>query len=186
MMELFLSGHCLTIMKSKSLPLAGKEVNEMIRRCLIVVLLVGVVLAGFSSGALAFGSRAFSAEKMIDRIASDLGLTKQQKDKLLSGAKQVEEEAKDLHSKNREIYGKIEKELIKDAPDRGVLSDFLQQISQNNAQIHLKRMEQIIELRKELTPEQRTKFEKLMGERKEMANKRFSKRSWSGFRHKGF
>jgi len=139
----------------------------MIRRCLIVVLLVGVVLAGFSSGALAFGSRAFSAGKMIDRIASDLQLTKQQKDKLLSGAKQAEEEAKDLHSKNREIYGKIQKELLKDLPDRKVLSDFLQQISQNNAQIQLKRMERIIELRKELTPEQKTKFENLLRNKKD-------------------
>lgn len=150
----------------------------MMRKNVLTMMLVVAILAGVSSGALAFGpqrAKGLPAEKMIERMAKDIGLTQQQKDKFLAGAKQIEEEAKDIHSRNREIFDKIEKELLKESPDSKAIYGYMQQISQNNTRIQFKRMDQIIQLRKELTPEQRTKLEKIMRRNKELTIKRFEK-----------
>jgi Spy/CpxP family protein refolding chaperone len=144
----------------------------MIGKNILTVLLMMVFLVMVSSGALAFGSAAIrgrSIEKFIEKVTKELELTQPQKEKALASAKKIEEEAAEVRSKNRELFDKVEKELLKDSPDRKLLSNYMQQISQNNSRIQLKRMEQIIEFRKELTPKQKAKLEKLM---KERSNKR--------------
>ena len=106
-------------------------------------------------------------EKMIERITKDLGLTKEQKYKYSNMAKQLEEESKAMRSRNREFFDKIGQELAKDSPNRDLLYKYMQQISKNEDQMRLKRMDQMIRLRKELTPEQKVKLEKLMKPGKE-------------------
>ena len=104
-------------------------------------------------------------EKMMEKLAADLGLTQQQKDKYTAMAKQLEEGSKVMHSNNKEFFDKIEQELAKDAPDRDVLYKYMQQISKNEDQQRLKRMDLMIQLRKELTPKQKTKLEKIIKNR---------------------
>jgi Spy/CpxP family protein refolding chaperone len=139
------------------------------RKNTLIVWLMAMLLLGMAPGAWGFGSqggRGPAAEKRLERIIQELGLTKEQKEKYLAGAKQIEEEAKAIRSQNREIFGKIEKEMLKDTADRQAIHNYIQQINQNNAKMQIKRMDQILELRKELTPEQKTKLEKLTAERK--------------------
>jgi len=141
----------------------------MISKKRLVIMLIFVFLTGMPSLSFGFGSmsgRGRPSEKFIERLAKDIGLTDQQKDKLLAGSKKIEAEEREIRSQNKEIYAQIKKELLKDSPDRKVISDYIQRISQNNAQIQIKRMDQIIDMRKDLTPEQKTKLEKLMGEKK--------------------
>ena len=109
-------------------------------------------------------------EKMMERMAKDLGLTKEQKAKYTAMAKQLEEESTAMRSKNKEFFDKIGSELAKDSPNRDLLFGYMQQISKNEDQMRLKRMDQMIQLRKELTPEQKAKLEKLMKQGREKHN----------------
>ncbi|MBI5699449.1 periplasmic heavy metal sensor [Candidatus Saganbacteria bacterium] len=150
----------------------------MIRKYFLAILLITVVLSGISLGVPLFGpprDKDPMAERMIERMAKDIGLTQQQKDKFLSGAKQIEEEAKEIHSKNKELFDKIEKEILKESPDSKAIYGNMQLISRNMTQIQFKRMDQIIQLRKELTPEQKAKLEKIIRGRKEREKKMFEK-----------
>ena len=140
------------------------------------VLLSALIAVSLSSGSLAFGHRPdkpFRApgERMMEKIASDLGLSKEQKEKYTVMAKQLEEESKTIRAKNKEFFDKIGKELAKDSPDRDLLYNYMQQISKNEDQIRLKRMDQMIALRKELTKEQKKKLEDLMKDGRDKVKK---------------
>jgi Spy/CpxP family protein refolding chaperone len=133
----------------------------------IIVILSGQAF-GFSSP---LDGKRMNSAKMFEKMAKDIGLTDQQKDKFMAAAKQVEEEAKTAHKKNRELFGKVEEEIQKDAPDRKLIQDYVRQINQNNTQIQLKRLEQIIQMRRKLTPEQKGKMDQLMQARKKQSSK---------------
>jgi len=134
-----------------------------------MMLLTLMVLVLISVAALAeaprWGRRP-SPEKMIEKMSKELGLTKEQQDKYLDEAKKIEKEAEESNAKNKEIFDKIEQELLKDSPDKQAIRGYMDQISQNRTGIQFKRMEQMIELKKELTAEQRKKFEEFMYNRK--------------------
>jgi len=115
--------------------------------------------------------RGPKAEQMIEKMAKDIGLSQEQKEKFLAGAKKIEAAEKENRGKNKELSDKIEKELIKESPDSKIIYGYMQQISQNMTQIQFMRMEQIIQLRKELTPEQKSKMDQLMQAKKEQASK---------------
>jgi Spy/CpxP family protein refolding chaperone len=147
-----------------------------------------MVLVALGVGAFAMGSqpaKRFRPERRFEGIAKELGLTPEQKVRFMKAARQVEEEAKVINRKNKELFDKIEKELVKEAPDSKVIYGYMQQIGQNNTQIQFKRMDQIIQLRKELAPEQRTKFEKMMKERKEQEKKMLEKMRQRGGKDRG-
>ncbi len=141
----------------------------------LLFIVVGIIFIGISSQAFALwpmGDKQAAPknrrpEKMIERLAKELGLTAQQKDKYVAQEKKIDEERKAVDVTNKEIFNKIEEELLKDNPDRKVIFDHMQQISQNMNQIQLKRMGQIIDLRKELTPDQKIKLENIMKDMKQ-------------------
>ncbi|HTY13930.1 MAG TPA: periplasmic heavy metal sensor [Candidatus Omnitrophota bacterium] len=154
------------------------------------VLVIAIVIIGASSLAFAFGPEpggpggpggpgdpgrppARDPQKFVERIAKDLGLTKEQQDKLLADAKKTEEETDQLRAKNKDLFDKVEKELLKDSPDRDLLHGYLQQIGQNETQMQIKRMDRMVDLRKTLTPEQKAKFEKMAAENRQKGPKMF-------------
>ncbi len=69
------------------------------------------------------------------------------------------------------MFDKIGTELAKDSPNRELLFGYMQQISKNEDQIRLKRMDQMIALRKDLTKEQKEKLEGLMKQGRDKAKK---------------
>jgi|SRR3989339_499096 len=135
--------------------------------------MVLLMIASLAGGALGFNpppeGKRMNPEKMFEKMAKEVGLTGQQKDKFTAAAKQIEQEARIMRKKNRELFGKVEEEIQKDAPDRKLIQGYVQQINQNNAQIQMGRLEQIIQMRKELTPEQKGKLDQLMKSRKQRA-----------------
>lgn len=142
----------------------------MIIKRVLTVLLVGIMLAG---AALAFppfdrpANKRPHGNRMIERIAKDLGLTAQQKEKLLVEAKTLENEAEKVKTNNQVLFKQIDQELLKDVPNDKLIYNSIQQISQNNTTIQFKRMEQMIKLRKGLTPEQKKKLEKSLHQKRE-------------------
>jgi len=157
----------------------------MMGKNLLAILLIIVFLGSvswafpaFGPGDLGFGPpprRAPSAEEMMKKITKDLGLTPEQEGKILADVKKVEAEAKTLHEQNKERFDSIEKELLKETPHREMILGSIKKINENNTQIQIGRIDQIIRMRQELTPEQRAKLDKIMKERKERSEKRHEK-----------
>jgi|GEM_PF-3299458 len=141
-----------------------------INRCVLIAALsisfwlAGVSLAGprFALPGFSSGGKGPSAEKFVERIAQELGLTLQQKEKLLAEAKLTEEKAAKVRARDKEIFVKIESELSKEDPNKELIHNYIKEIGQNRTSMQIERMDQIIALRKALTPEQRTKLERLI------------------------
>ena len=114
-----------------------------------------------------WGRRGHSSEKRIERFAKALGLTQEQKDQYIKESNKMKDEARNLNAKNKELFGIVEKELLKDSPDKGLIANSIEQIGKNRTKIQISRMNQIIELRKNLTPEQKEKLEKMMSSKKD-------------------
>jgi Spy/CpxP family protein refolding chaperone len=139
----------------------------MFKQISLGLVVVFLVASGAQAALPRFGEKRPEPGKMVERMAKDIGLTKEQKDKFIEGAKKIEEIAKASREKDREIMDKIEAEMVKDSPDTRMIHSYLLQISQNRTEIQFKRLEQMIELRKGLTPEQKTKLEQLMKKKPE-------------------
>lgn len=152
---------------------------------MLLVLLVGAMFIIGSSSAFAFGQQhkpgpvpmqdpGKSPQKRFEKMASELGLSDSQKQKFMEREKQLQAEAQSLRAKNKELFGMIQKEMLKDSPDKGSIHNYMEQISKNRLQIEIKRIDQMIALRKEFTPEQKEKLKKIM-ENHGKKGKRFKK-----------
>jgi len=140
----------------------------MLKRTMTAVSVV-LILATLSSSSFAFGWRekkGFDSGKMIERFSKDLDLTQNQKDEFASNSEEIEKASKDIHDKNRQLMEKVRAEIAKDNPDEKFIGEAVQTINQNNAQLQMKRLQNIIQFRKSLTPEQKKKFEDAMKKRK--------------------
>lgn len=111
-------------------------------------------------------------EKMIEQLTRELQLTPEQSKKILEEVKKNEEATRALHEKNRELFEQIEKELTEDSPNRGKLLGIVKQVNENDTQIQTGRIDQLIAMRKELTPMQKERMKKIMEERKARAGNR--------------
>ncbi|MFA6430846.1 MAG: periplasmic heavy metal sensor [Candidatus Margulisiibacteriota bacterium] len=146
---------------------------------ILVLACAMIIFSGMAANAFTFGPRIKSElkhETRIDRLAKELGLTEGQKENYLADAKKIEEETKAIRAKNKEIFVEIEKALLKDNPDTKLIRAKIQEISQNNAQTQFMRIEQLIQLRKELSPEQKIKLEEMIKKGKEKVKERVESR----------
>ena len=139
----------------------------MFKQLSLGLVVVFLVASGAQAAMPRFGDRRPEPGKMVERMAKDLGLTKEQKEKFIAEARQIEEGNKQSRQKDREIMNKIEEEMVKESPDTKMIHSYLQEIGRNRTEIQFKRLEQMIKLRKELTPEQREKLQKIMKMNKE-------------------
>jgi len=124
--------------------------------------------------------KGFSPEKMVEKMGKDLAMTAQQKDQMLAGMKKVEEQSKQLRGKDKEMFAKIDSELLKDVPDRNLIVDCIKQVNQNMTQVQIMRMDEMLNMRKMLTPEQRTKMKEAMKDRKPHKGKGFFGKMMNG------
>ena len=147
-------------------------------KCLIVLLAVFMVAAVVSK-AEAFAGPAPkrpSIDKLADRMAKDLDLTDKQKSNFLDRAKKTKEEPEGLLAKNKGLMEKMQAELGKDNPNRDVIHNYVQEIGKNRTEMQFKRLDDLLEFRKQLTPEQQKKFKEMHAKRKEKAKKRIKDR----------
>ena len=145
---------------------------------LFILFLIGVFLLGFSSCAFAMGRMPahMGGEKLVERMGKHLELTDAQKDKLLTIVKETEEEIEKIRLKNKELLEKLNGEMQKDHPDKASINRYVEEVGQNMTQAQIKRMNVILEFRKELTPEQLEKFKELHKKRKENFDKKRKRR----------
>jgi len=156
-----------------------------------VLLMTGGVMADTQVGPPPLGEMAMSAdappppppqdggkghkfpgpEKMIEKMAKDLALSDQQKKDFMADASRVEENAKAVREKNKQLFDKVQAEVSLDNPDMKKVASYIQEISKNDSEVHLMRIERIVELRKSLAPEQKKKFDAIMKQKKEEKRK---------------
>ena len=95
-----------------------------------------------------------------------LGLSEDQKVGFIERGEKVEKEMKAFRVENKQLREKIEKELLKDLPDEKTVEFNLHQISNNDAKMHFKRLQHMIEFKKGLSKEQRQKMQDMLKDRK--------------------
>lgn len=162
------------------------------RRKKIIRLFVAVFLmAGFSrSFALELtADRGPSNEKRMERIADNLGLTQEQKDRYGSAAKRIDDDTKAIRSKNKELVDKVSTDLFSSSPSRETINVYLQQVAQNNIQLQFERVDLLLQLQQEISADQKAKLQKTImaeadsdnGEQPTMSNRRNGSGRMGGF-----
>ena len=143
-----------------------------INKNLIIVLAI-IFLTCICSEGLAFlgrsGGEFPDRDKAIEGISKKLELSKEQEKEFRSRSKEIEKDIVKLRLKNRDLWDKVESELLKDKPDRGAIYKHMQQINQNQFELRFKRMDNLLEFRKKLSPEQQKKFKDMLEQRKKRA-----------------
>lgn len=104
-------------------------------------------------------------EKMIEKLAKEVELTKEQQAKMLADLKKVEADGQKIREQNRAYFETIKKELVKDNPDSAIIHDSIRKINDNEVKTQIMRIDQLIELRQQLTPQQRQRLDELMSKR---------------------
>ncbi|MEA3494356.1 MAG: Spy/CpxP family protein refolding chaperone [Candidatus Margulisiibacteriota bacterium] len=118
------------------------------------------------------GDRRPDKNKMIERIADKLELTEAQKAKFKASGEKTQEFVKIKHEAVKSLAEKLKTELGKDKPSRWVVNRLIKQMSSLKTDIQIKHANHLIDLKQELTPEQRKKFEEMLKDR----HKKFGKR----------
>jgi len=111
----------------------------------------------------------------LERLTKELSLTPDQKAKFLENSKEIEKQAIEIEYSNFSLRDKMENELAKDVPDSKLIYKYMEQLEQNFLKMRFARINNIIELKKMLTPEQQKKFKELISERKKHEKKGFKK-----------
>jgi Spy/CpxP family protein refolding chaperone len=138
------------------------------------LILTVLVAAVFSGQALAWGNtpkdgrppkegrQYFNREKMANRLIKKLNLDDKQKALFLAQVKNNEVEDKAVWGKMKELRGKMEVEMKKDAPDQKTINSLIDETGKMQIEMEKKRVHSILELKKILTPEQNEKLKELI------------------------
>ena len=145
------------------------RVNKMLTGILLVFLMIAFASESFAW----WGKRDLPApEQRIERIAKRLELTEEQKSRFKAHREKTKEDMEGLRGEIRETGKKLKTELEKDHPSRATLHDLIRKINQKQAEMQIKRMDSMLELREMLTPDQREKFKQMLDVRKPPRGKR--------------
>lgn len=106
-------------------------------------------------------------QERFEKIAESLELTDEQKVKISKDKEALEEKIKELRDLNQELKAKIGEEINLDNPSRKQIRAYVETIGDNQTKMHLARLDHILDMHKELNPEQREIFKEMMQKRKQ-------------------
>lgn len=95
-------------------------------------------------------------------IVKRLQLNEEQKQKFMDREEKIRQDAKKEMENIGKLESKLKEEMKKDSPDRNVVNSCIKDISAIRSGIQMKRMENLLELKKTLTPEQKVKFNEML------------------------
>jgi len=132
-------------------------------KLLFVAFLVSTLIASCPLPSCAMGGPMGhdGGKKMVERLAKDLALTKEQKEKLVKMTAETDKQTNALEAKNGGLFDKMQAEIEKDKPDTAVISKLLNEIGKNRTEAEIKRLNTLIEFKKCLTPEQVNRFKEI-------------------------
>ncbi len=112
----------------------------------------------------------------VKKIVAELELTEAQQDLFKQHREDMKKETEAHRDKVKKLAEAMKEEMAKDQPSSAVIHRTIQQINALNADMQIKRVDSLLELRQNLTPEQREKFKKMLEHRSTM-NPRY--KPWS-------
>lgn len=139
----------------------------MRNRKLLVMALVFALLVTSSPMASALwgekgGGEKPDRHKMMGKIADKLDLTKEQRAKFKERGDETKKYVEARRAEIKKLAEKLKNELEKDNPNRWAVKDSIKKINVLRTDIQLKHMDNMLELREELTPEQIEKFKEML------------------------
>lgn len=138
----------------------------MFKRIAALTLLLTLSLGLFSSQAFAWGQQKSSRRMknhMQGMMFKKLALTEKQRKHFLSKKQQMERDCLGWQQKNEKIRLNMRAELKKDPPNRSKLHGYIREINKNQSEIQIKRMDLMLDMHNQLTPEQKAKFKEMTG-----------------------
>ena len=149
---------------------------------MITGLMVGLLVVVLASQSLAMGRRPARPqgpghERMAQGIIKKLDLTDEQKARFKAEQEKMKQAMEASHKKVKELADKMKAELEKDAPDRKKVHAYIDQMSKLRKEMQIRRMDSLLDLRQTLTPEQRSKFKKMLEQGRQRFDKKPGKRS---------
>jgi Spy/CpxP family protein refolding chaperone len=131
---------------------------------ILVLGLLFLFCSGWST-ANAFGMKPESGrpqpKRMMGKLVKQLNLTKEQQENFLAQEKLIQEKDLQIRKANAKIMDKIQQEIKKDQPDLKIIKKYIDQVQQNQSLVHLSRIENMIQFRKQLSAEQKKKFDEM-------------------------
>ncbi|MBU0687330.1 MAG: periplasmic heavy metal sensor [Candidatus Margulisbacteria bacterium] len=130
----------------------------------LVLILVGILIVSFASGALAWDGQKKGkpdGKQMFEKLVKTLDLTEEQKAAFIAAEEQMKDKSTALREKNKELRDKVKQEMEADQPDVALIKKCIRAAGENTIQLQLLRAEHMLKLQKTLTPEQREKFKEL-------------------------
>jgi Spy/CpxP family protein refolding chaperone len=119
--------------------------------------------SGFGKGK-GFGGRGFGPEQRLEILAEKLELTEEQI-AAIEGIKEAgREKGTELHKEMMRLRNELEGEMLKDEPSEKAALDLVTRIGSLRTEIQAEKLKTRLEIRQQLTPEQRDKM-LLVGER---------------------
>jgi Spy/CpxP family protein refolding chaperone len=98
-------------------------------------------------------------------IAKRLGLNEEQKKAFVEREEKIRQAIKQEREEIGKLEAKLKDEMKKDNPDKNNVNNYLKEIGAVREKIQMKRMENLLELKKSLTPEQKLKFNEMLSQR---------------------
>ena len=140
--------------------MTNKGGENKMKKLMVLVLVSLVVL---STQSLAWGRRdKHHGKEFLHR----LDLNDQQREMFLVKKQQMEERMLSFRQKNERIRIKMREELEKDHPSREKLHRHIRKVNQHRTDMQLKRIDYMLEIIIQLTPEQKIGFKELCRQRK--------------------
>ena len=112
----------------------------------------------------------------VKKIVTELELTEVQKELFKQHREDMKKETEAHRDKVKKLAESMKEEMAKDEPSQLVIHQTIRQINALNTDMQIKRVDSLLKLRQNLTPEQRQKFKKML-EHQSTMNPRYN--PWS-------
>lgn len=130
----------------------------MLNRKSFVLVLVLMLLAGVALAA--------PRHPMGDKLIKELKLTAEQQARFKAGDEKLRQANEGDLKRIADLRGKMKIEMEKDEPSRQAIYGYIREIDRLRTESQIKRLDLLLDLKKELTPEQKEQFKKLLTESK--------------------
>ena len=104
-------------------------------------------------------------DRPAEKIVKLLGLTDDQKKQFDAAHEAGRKDAEPYMQKLKDLSEKLKAELTKETPNKSDAENLVREIGKNRTELEVKRIDSMLDLQKILTPEQKTKFQKMMDHR---------------------
>ena len=131
-----------------------------------------IILSSISQAGFAWGKDKKHKHGWGKDFTKCLDLTKKQEANISALKKSMKKEMVAFRKETKKIRLKMKNELQKDSPNKNLLIAYIKEINKKKTTMQIKRMDYILKIKSQLTPEQKKKFKTLFKNRKKGRKKK--------------